>query len=306
MNPSSSFGPRKREPGGPKGRGPRDAPGRASDRGRGPCGPRHGGTKSPPRPGGPAGGWDHVAAWYDRLVGDEGSDYHQQVILPAAMRLLDPQPSERILDLCAGQGVLARLLAAAGVAEVVAVDASPRLIDAARRRHPGNAPIRYVVRDATRLGDVADGRFDAAACIMAVQDVPDLSGLFGGIARALRPGGRAVVLLMHPCFRVPRQSSWEWDEAKRTQYRRIDRYATPIEVPIATHPGRDPGTHTVFYHRPLAEILNALAAGELALDRCEELLSHRVSAPGGHSRGENRAAREIPVFLALRGRKRNP
>jgi len=193
--------------------------------------------KSPPtrRPPPPSAGWDRVAAWYDKLVGDEGSDY-------------------------------------------------PR---------DGG-------RDARRLDALADGTYDAAACVMAVQDTDGLEQLCGGLARALRPGGHAVFVMMHPCFRVPRQSEWGWDEAKKTQYRRIDRYATSMTIPIATHPGREPGQQTLFYHRPLADYVNALGQAGLAVVACEELLTHRRSDPGSHSRGENRAAQEIPIFLALK------
>jgi ubiquinone/menaquinone biosynthesis C-methylase UbiE len=248
-------------------------------------------------------GWDHVAAWYDRLVGDEGSDYHRNVILPAALRLLDPQPGERILDLCCGQGVLARALLAHEPELVLAVDASPRLIAAAKERGPRDPRIRFVVRDARRLDALADGRFDAAALIMAVQDLAELPPVLAGLGRALRVGGRAVLVMMHPCFRIPRQTEWGWDAAKRTQYRRVDRYATPLTIPIATHPGSAPGQQTFFHHRPLAEYVNALAAGGLAICGAEELLTHRRSEPGGHSRGENRAADEFPVFLALKALK---
>lgn len=251
----------------------------------------------------PTRGWDHVAAWYDRLVGDEGSDYHRHVILPAAMRMLAPQPGERVLDVCCGQGVLSRLLLERNVGFVLAVDASPRLIAAAKARGPHDARVRFVVRDARRLDHLADGTFDAAALIMAVQDLEELEPVLRGMARALRAGGRAVLVMMHPCFRVPRQSEWGWDESKRTQYRRIDRYATPMSVPIATHPGAAPGQQTFFYHRPLAGVICALGAAGLAVVACEELLTHRQSQPGGHSRGENRAAREFPIFLALRSVK---
>src|SRR5688572_9804838 len=79
-------------------------------------------------------GWDQVAGWYDKLVGDKGSDYHRNVILPAAMRLLAPKAGEKILDLCCGQGVLIPLLLEAKVAGVTGVDASPRLIESARTR----------------------------------------------------------------------------------------------------------------------------------------------------------------------------
>jgi len=245
-------------------------------------------------------GWDHVAAWYDRLVGDEGSDYHRNVILPAALRLLAPQPGERFLDLCCGQGVFTRVLLEHDPAAILAVDASPRLIAAAKSRGPADPRVRYVVRDARRLDHLADGTYDAAACIMAVQDLEEVEPVFAGMARALRSGGRAVLVMMHPCFRIPRQSEWGWDDSKKSRFRRIDRYASPLAVPIATHPGRDPGQQTFFYHRPLADIMNALGAAGLAVTACEEPLSHRRSDTGGRQRGENRAAEEIPVFLALK------
>jgi hypothetical protein len=42
-------------------------------------------------------------------------------------------------------------------------------------------------------------------------------------AWALQPGGRLVLLLTHPCFRIPRQSNWDWDQGSRLRYRRVDR-----------------------------------------------------------------------------------
>jgi ubiquinone/menaquinone biosynthesis C-methylase UbiE len=246
--------------------------------------------------------WDHVAEWYDKLVGDEGSDYHRYVVLPAAMRLLHPQPGEKLMDLCCGQGVFARQLAQLPAVQVVGVDASASLIEAARRRG-GGPNLRYSVADARELGELADGTFDGVACLMAVHDVDDVDAMFRGMAKALRAGGRAVLILMHPCFRLPRQSSWGWDDQKKTQYRRLDRYYTPMTIPIATHPGSDPGTRTLFFHRPISAYINALGAAGLAVVACEELLSHHRSQPGGHSRGENRSRQEFPVFVALKAVK---
>ncbi|RYD29442.1 MAG: class I SAM-dependent methyltransferase, partial [Verrucomicrobiaceae bacterium] len=68
-------------------------------------------------------GWDPVAAWYDKLVGETGMDYHRNVILPAALRILDPKAGESIIDICCGQGVLVKPLLDAGVAKVTGVDA---------------------------------------------------------------------------------------------------------------------------------------------------------------------------------------
>lgn len=250
----------------------------------------------------PSKGWDPVAAWYDQLVGKGGSDYHQHVVVPAAMRMLGDLKGKRVLDLCCGQGVLVPVLREAGAAEVVGVDASPRLIESARRRHEREQGIDFVVADACGENpDWADGTFDAAACLMAVHDVPDLPAMARNAAAALKPGGEMVAIFMHPCFRIPRQTHWGWDEGRRLQYRRIDRYGVELEIPITTHPGKGGGTETAFYHRPLATVLSAFGQAGLAVVDTEELYSHRRSQAGGiRSKGEHRAAREFPMFLALK------
>lgn len=250
-------------------------------------------------------GWDPVAAWYDKLVGEAGSDYHQNVILPATLRMLAPQPGETIIDVCCGQGVLIRPLLDAGVARVRGVDASPRLIAAAQTRHGVDPRVALRVADACQPGKWADGSHAAATCIMAVHDVADIHGLFRNIAAALEPGGRAVVVAMHPCFRIPRQTHWGWDGDQKIQFRRLDSYATPRTIEIATHPGKDTGEQTVFYHRPLAELLTAMGDAGLAVTACEELCSHRRSqGHGPFSKAEHKAAEEFPLFLALRAVRR--
>ncbi len=245
-------------------------------------------------------GWDPVAAWYDKLVGESGSDYHRNVILPAALRLLAPQPGESIVDVCCGQGVLIKPLLDAGIARFTGVDASPRLIESAKARHAGDARVSLIVADACGSGSWADGKNDAATCIMAVHDVPDLTGLFSNMALSLRPGGRAIIVSMHPCFRIPRKTHWGWDADQKIQFRRLDSYSTPLEIPITTHPGKGTGEQTLFHHRPLADLLTAMGKAGLAVTACEELHSHRRSqATGPFSKAEHAAAGEFPLFIAL-------
>lgn len=250
-------------------------------------------------------GWDPVAAWYDKLVGDVGSDYHRQLILPSAMRLLAPKAGESVVDVCCGQGVLARGLLEAGVGGYLGVDASPRLIAAARQRQGGDARVRFVVADVCEGGGAgwADGSQDAAACLMAVHDVRDLDGMMRNVSAALKPGGRAVFVFMHPCFRIPQQTHWGWDNDQKVQFRRVDSYVKPREIPISTHPGRDSGEQTVFFHRPLSEVLGAAGRAGLGVVASEELCSHRRSQSGPFSKAEHRAAEEFPLFLALKAVK---
>ncbi|MGH7806403.1 MAG: SAM-dependent methyltransferase, partial [Candidatus Binatia bacterium] len=63
---------------------------------------------APPRP---PRGWEPVAGWYDELVGERGSEYHREVVIPGTLRLVEPAPGMKVLDLASGQGVVARALA---------------------------------------------------------------------------------------------------------------------------------------------------------------------------------------------------
>jgi SAM-dependent methyltransferase len=246
-------------------------------------------------------GWDAVADWYDRLVGEQGHDYHRNVIVPAALRMLDVKRGEKVADVCCGQGVLIRPLLDAGVAGYTGVDASPKLIEAARARHGGNPLVKLHVADACVEGAWADGGHDAVVCLMAVHDVADADGLFRAMAAALRVGGRAVLVFMHPCFRIPKRTHWGFDNSQMIQFRRVDRYATAEDIVVTTHPGRAASEETKFHHRPLADILSGLGKAGLAVTGCEEPVSHRRSQGGGpFSRAEHRAAEEFPLFLALR------
>lgn len=242
--------------------------------------------------------WEGQADWYDRHQGQDGDDFYRELILPAVLGQLQVARGRRVLDVCCGQGVLGRALAERGVASV-GVDASPALVEAAGRRA---GPLeRHVVGDARDLpAALGDEAFDAAAIVLALQDLDPIEPVLAGVARLLRPGARLAIVLTHPCFRIPKRTGWGWDERDGIQYRRIEAYVSPLAVPIKTHPGMpaDP-SRTTSFHRPLATYLNALGGAGLAVVGCEELCSHRRGTRGPRWAAEDRAAREIPQFLVL-------
>lgn len=260
-----------------------------------------------PRPGAPRAepgdrGWEDVAEWYDELVGERGSEYHQHVVIPRTVRLLAPRPEEHVLDVACGQGVLSRAVAATG-ARVTGVDVAPALIEAARRRQaePGGGAIDYRVADARALGETLPAAaFDAALLVLAIQNIAPLSPVWEGLGRVLRPGGRLVIVMMHPCFRIPKQSHWGWDERAGAQYRRIDRYLSSSKAEIQIHPGADPSQTTASYHRPLQAYINTLGSAGLPIDHVEEWTSHKTSPAGPRKAALDASRREIPMFLALR------
>lgn len=256
----------------------------------------------------PTGGWDDAAEWYDRLVGDEGSEYHRHVVFPRTLKLLSPRVGQRVLDVACGQGALCRLLHHHGVI-ATGIDASEKLIKAARRRNASlesagaHAPPRYFAADARRPVCLEGMRFDAAACILAIQNIDGPAEVFRAVAGLLVAGGRFVMVMMHPCFRSPRYSSWGWDEAAHVQYRRVERYLGLRKEPIFTHPGRRTGQYTWTYHRPLQWYFRALREAGLLVDALEEWPGHKQSTSGPRAAAENVARREIPLFAAIRAVK---
>lgn len=251
-----------------------------------------------PKPAlGPKTDWGNVAEWYDRLVGEAGSEYQREVVLPGVLRLLAAQPGESVADVACGQGVLCRLLHAKGV-RAVGVDAAPALVKAARER--SDPAIHYFVGDARDLSFLHADRFEAAACVLAIQNMHPIRPVFEHVRRVLKPAGRFVMVMMHPCFRGPKETAWVWDEAEGVQFRRVDRYLQPRKSPIVTHPGAAPDVYTWSFHKPIEAYAKALRQAGLLIDAIEEWPSHKTSAPGSRAAAENRAREEIPMFMAIR------
>ena len=239
--------------------------------------------------------WSDIAAWYDALVGESGSEYHRHVVLPGVLRLLNAQPTQKVLDVACGEGVLCRLLRDKGV-ETTGVDAARELIAAAKKKGDGD----YRVGDARDLSALPATTFDAAACVLAIQNIHPIRPVFDSVARCLKPMGRFVVVMMHPAFRGAKESHWGWDEATRTQFRRVDRYLIPRKSPIVAHPGQKESDYTWTFHKPIEAYVKAARQAGLLVDALEEWPSHKTSQPGPRQAAENQSRKEIPMFLAMR------
>jgi hypothetical protein len=134
-----------------------------------------------------------------------------------------------------------------------------------------------------------------------LQNVDPVEDVFVQAARVLKSDGRFVAVILHPAFRIPRQSAWGWEESRKLQYRRIDHYLSPLKIPIDMRPFKAPEkTVTWTYHRPISTYVNGLAATGLLTSAVEEWVSHKTTQAGPRARGENRARAEIPLFLAIR------
>ena len=258
--------------------------------------------KSTTRNHGPPTSWDAVAAWYDGWMGQHGGDYHRQVAIPSLLALLQPTAGESVLDIGAGQGVLAPYLREVGMV-YVGLETSQKLVQRAKKRHHH---VRFVQGDARALAQVRGieaAGFDTAVFLLSIQDMDPLDAVLRSAAWVLKPGGRLVILMTHPCFRVPRQSGWGWDEKRKLRYRRVDRYLTALRVPMK-QVKRGKGNTIKSFHRPLQAYINGLADSGLLVDRVQEIpLQDVAQLANGRLQADKRASAEIPLFLGIRARK---
>jgi 2-polyprenyl-3-methyl-5-hydroxy-6-metoxy-1,4-benzoquinol methylase len=219
--------------------------------------------------------WERNARWWDDHVG-EGNKFQLLLIGPATERLLEIQPGESVLDLACGNGHFARRLARLG-AEVMACDASEVFLECALARtegHPGRIEYRQVdLTDACHLLDLGAGRFDAAVCGMALMDLSAVTPLFRALARLLKPGGRFVFSILHPCFNTTACTPMaeEIEEGNTTVTRCAIKVSGYLNLPPRLGIGirGQPSPH-YYFHRPLSALFSTGFQEGFVLDGLEE------------------------------------
>jgi SAM-dependent methyltransferase len=249
--------------------------------------------------------WDQKAAFWDQRMGD-GNDFQRLLVGPATERLLQVQPGELALDVACGNGVFSRRLAELG-ADVVAVDFSPQFIDAARAHSASDQAERvsYSVVDVTdrqELLTLGARRFDAAVCNMALMDIANIEPLTAALAQLLKPSGRFVFSVTHPCFNFAGGSTLALEEddprgeLRETRLVKVTNYLHVPPTRGAGMPG-EPNPH-FYFHRPLSVLLGTCFAAGFALDGIEE----PAFGAGSHSDRPLSWAnfRDIPPVLVAR------
>lgn len=252
--------------------------------------------------------WQNVSDWYTKLVGEAGHHYHAQVILPFLHHHWKVSEGESVLDLGCGQGVLARFLGPK--VKYVGVDAAAALIKTAQKNQTELQ--RYVVADVTQpiantiepaKKDLSIKQFDHAVCMLALQNMEQPAECIKNISEQLKPGGTALLILNHPCFRIPRQTGWDTNPATKVVYRWINKYLSFQEIPIRMHPGQKQSPITWSYHFALQDLFGWLKDARLVTTNLTELTSDKESQ-GKKAKAENRGRAEIPLFMVLELQKR--
>lgn len=245
--------------------------------------------------------WNANAAFWDARMAD-GNEFFNILIWPAVKSLLEPSPGQAILDVACGNGVTSRRLAEAG-AQVTAIDFSESLIEFARKRSTADG-IHYRLVDASDYeAVVALGRqsFDSVLCNMALMDMAAIEPLMRAVSECLRPAGRFVFSILHPCFNNPdvvlTGEREDRDGALTETYSvRVRRYSTPFTkqgIAIAGQPEPHP-----YFHRSLRTLLAAAFDAGLVLDGWNEPVFPPGYSDAGSPLGWSRISEIPPVLVA--------
>ena len=135
---------------------------------------------------------DKVREDFDRLaVLSEGSGWeHNSHYHPFLVGQL-PQRLGEVLEVGCGTGEFSRLLAQR-CQRVLAVDLSPRMIEAARTRSKDHPNVEYLLADAVSW-EFPSQRFDCVASIATLHHLP-LGPMLAKMREALKPGGTLLLL----------------------------------------------------------------------------------------------------------------
>jgi ubiquinone/menaquinone biosynthesis C-methylase UbiE len=145
-----------------------------------------------------------------------------------ALKHLEPIAGSDFIDLGCGAGWATRLARSQGGAKrAVGLDFSRTALVLARRHSP---EILWVQADGTAL-PIADGSFDRLFCNGALEHFPDVKQGIREIARILRPGATAVLIV--PNFYVKteqpmefRTHYWGWKKLLEAQGLQVKKTAT--------------------------------------------------------------------------------
>jgi len=182
---------------------------------------------------------------------------------PAFQRLLPALHDKRVLDLGCGLGYFAREARARGAREVIGVDLSGRMLDAARAQTDDPA-ITYL-RQSLEEFEPSAASFDLVVSSLALHYIADYPRLVHRVAACLMPGGRFAFSVEHPIFTARGAANWHPAPDGTRLHWPVDRYRDEGER--RTHWFVD---DVVKYHRTVETYVNTLLDAGLILARIEE------------------------------------
>ena len=204
---------------------------------------------------------------------------------PATLSLLPEVSGKRVLDAACGPGVYSEWLVSRG-AEVTGIDASPKMVELARRRLGEKADVRQA--DLSKpLTFLENESFDIVLSPLTMNYVKDWNPVFREFHRVLRPDGHFILSVTHPSF--------DYTYFKSNKY---------FETELVACEWRGFATvkvHMPSFRRSLEATLNPIIEAGFRLEKILEprpTEEFKKADPGDYEK-----LLEQPSFLCIRARK---
>ena len=199
------------------------------------------------------------------------------------------------MDLGCGQGILGQSIDPK--ISYMGLDSSVSLIKMAKKNDPSKGH-SYLVKDVTKPLTLKE-TFTHATFVLCLQNMSDPKKALLEASKALKQNGKLVLVINHPCFRIPKYSSWGFLDNHKGQYRRVDRYLSSFKSPLQTHPSKgDDSPITWSFHHPISDYFKFLKEADFLVDDLIEISSNKKSY-GKAAQAENFARKEFPLFMII-------
>jgi SAM-dependent methyltransferase len=233
--------------------------------------------------------WNQNAAARCRQIAEHKDISHDKVLIPAIVRLAAEVRGKNVLDIGCGCGYLAAKIGRSAKS-VLGIDISQKMIEQATLRHATkNVSFMHVSIETLAVG--RRRAFDLCLSNMSVITMPDLRAAFEAVRNVLRPEGRFVFSIAHPCF---------WNVYRHDESQSGFDYWCPHSViaPFRITMDRRPlPARTTYFHRPLSFYCRSLRKAGFRIEDIDEPTPPK-GAPSAYL-----ASFKVPRFLVFGARR---
>lgn len=221
--------------------------------------------------------WDeHAEEWIAWVRAPDRQDTYWRFHRDRFLTLV-PEPGELTLDIGCGEGRVGRDLQERGH-RVLGIDCSITMCLAAAT-HPDD-PCHVIAGDAAQL-PLVDASADCAIAFMSLQDIDDMAGAVGEIARVLKDGKKLALAIVHPMYSAAGRNPDETFVITRSYF----------EPGLCISTDKHDDLTVTFHreHRPLEAYVQALIEVGFSIDQLREVTDN----------DEGKARHRVPMFLDI-------
>jgi SAM-dependent methyltransferase len=218
--------------------------------------------------------WEANADVWALQLGTDGDETRRHYSDDSLFRMLGDVRGRDVVDLGCGNGYLTHKMARSG-ARVTGIDQSLGMLESARRARGDREPaVDFIHASMEDMSLVPSTSFDVAVSNYVLHDVANYEAAVREVHRILRPGGKFVVVLTHPCFSCGPRT---WERVASDSPRPEESYAYGVDRYFShdSYLMKWDGFEPVpYFHRPIRDYWAAFrSAGFVVQDFDEPSLS---------------------------------